>query len=63
MFWALALNAIKVGIPRLFLFPLTAYTVDKESFGMFATAFRVLLYARYYQFLYIKTYYCHHVIQ
>lgn len=38
MFWAAAEQALTIGATRLFLFPIGAYLIGKEPFGLFVTA-------------------------
>ena len=43
MFWTFLGQFVLTGIPRLILFPIAAYIVGKSDFGLFATAFSMIL--------------------
>ena len=43
IFWVFAEQAAFLALPRLVLFPLAAYLVGKEDFGVFSTALSVTL--------------------
>lgn len=43
MFWVLAEQVANLALPRLVLFPIAAYLIGKESFGVFSTALSVTL--------------------
>lgn len=43
MLWNVTEQAMAVGLPRLLLFPVAAYVVGKEEFGILATALSIVL--------------------